>query len=88
MSNKALARIASDLFIFAGVFLLPWYAVLIVALPASVFFRTYREIVLLGAMFDLLYGTESSFLPVPAAFFVLSLAWYAAVSALRKHIRD
>lgn len=54
-------RILFTVFLFVILFSLPWWAVLLCAAGGAFFFATYYEMIVLGVLFDILYGTNGGF---------------------------
>ena len=51
-------RVIFDVILFASLFFVPWYGVLILALAGVVLFRNYFEAVFLGFVIDALYSVS------------------------------
>ena len=88
ISPRMLWRVFADILLVCGVFLFPWWIVLLCACVLFFTFGRFFELFLVAFLIDLLYGS-----PVPYFFnssFVLSLgavALYLALSTVRKKMR-
>lgn len=48
-------------FLLAAIFYAPWWVVLLCAAGGSFYFKNFYEMIALGALFDILYGTKGGF---------------------------
>lgn len=74
-------RIIFDVALLASIFFIPWWGVAILGFFGAFLFSSFYEIVIAGAIFDLLYGARSltlyGFLGTFSAVCIFFLALYA-----------
>ncbi len=56
---KVAKRIAANLVIIIALFFAPWWVTLTLGIIATFYFSAYYELIVAGALFDILYGVTS-----------------------------
>lgn len=81
-------RIITTLILVVMVFFAPWWVTLALAIAAALIIDSYYEILPLGALADILYGTlGDSFMGYGAIGFMISIAVFLAVEKIKKELR-
>lgn len=80
-------RIFFDLLLLGAVFYTPWWVVLPLAFIGAFLFPSYYEIILVGVLFDLLYGISTH--PARGVLgIIVALVLFVTARRLRQAVRD
>lgn len=81
-------RITTTLILITMVFFAPWWVTLALTIAATFIIDSYYEILPLGALADILYGTlGDSFMGHGAIGFIISVAVFLSVEKIKKELR-
>lgn len=79
-------RIIFDLIILGAVLYLPWWVVLVLGLFGTFYWAPFYEIILIGVLVDILYGSQS--LPLGGTLgLIIALMVYIIGSYAKKAVR-
>ncbi len=86
--NKTTARILLNIAIISSMFYLPWWVVIILALPGVFLFDGFYEIFFVGLLLDVLYGVKAEeFYGIWFVFTIIFTIIYITIKRLKKNIR-
>lgn len=81
-------RITCDIALILVLFYAPWWATLVLAVIATFYFSSYYEVMVLGALFDILYGSAKSSVFGYSVFgFIVSVALFLLILRLKRELR-
>lgn len=81
-------RILATIFFVALMLYTPWWLALIAILLGAFYFKNYYEMIVLGIVFDLLYGARGGFLVGYGIMGVVgAFALFVGVEKLKKELR-
>lgn len=78
--------IAIRILIVLSVFFLPWWLTTILAVLALLKFDFFLEIVLIGLLLDVIYGTHLIFVHIPYALSLLAIILFLLTTSLKKKL--
>ena len=86
LNRRNLLRIALNMFMLAALLWLPWYVMLIIALPLVFYYRAY-EVLVWGVAGDMLYAVSSPpFLGLPIFFTVLFVVLFLSAEYAKRFL--
>lgn len=84
---ELITRILLNVILFTGVFVTPWWFVLVVALLLAAHYTAY-EILIAGVLLDTVYGATGAFavFGVPLIFTLVTAAVFLAAHYIKHHL--
>lgn len=79
-------RIILDLIILACLFLLPWWVSLLLAIAASFYFKYFLELIFVGGVLDVLYGSSVSSFGFAYLFLLISIVLLFSIGILKQRL--
>ncbi len=85
---KVAKRVAANLVLIIALFFAPWWVTLILGIIATFYFSFYYELMVLGALFDILYGisADATFGYNVYGFLVTTIA-FLSIERTKKELR-
>lgn len=81
-------RIFFDLVFLSVVFYAPWWLAFIIATLGAFYFSQYYEVVVIGALFDILYGVrEGVFIGHSIQGFLVGIAIFVSMERIKRELR-
>lgn len=81
-------RTSVTFFLVAAIFYAPWWATLGLAAVAAFYFKKYYELMVLGALFDVLYGAKGGFtVGYGALGFIAAFFLFLLIERVKKELR-
>ncbi len=83
-----LKRIAYNIVLVTSLFFAPWWVTLTLGVIATFYFSSYYELIVLGALFDILYGaTVSTAFGYNVLGFVVSVGLFLVIQRAKRELR-
>ena len=87
-SKRLMTRIGVDILLFAGVFLLPWWAVLLSSIALFFVFEHFVEMLIAALLMDFIYAVSlPRFLDFEFVLSLLSVVLYSGLTVVKKRVR-
>lgn len=80
-------RVFIDAFLLIGVFILPPWFVLLIAIFGLFRFDHFYEIVPLALFLDVLYGLPGGFPPIPILYTLVAVFFFFLTLILKRHLK-
>lgn len=81
-------RTLSTFILAISIFYAPWWATLGLAMVAAFYFKKYYELMVLGALFDVLYGAKGGFtVGYGALGFIAAFSLFLLIERAKKELR-
>ncbi len=81
-------RIACNLVLVTSLFFAPWWVTLALGIIATFYFSSYYEFMVVGALFDILYGVTGNIAIGYSVFgFVVSVLLFLIITRVKRELR-
>ena len=80
-------RILIDILLLFGIFMAPFWLTFLGALICLFVFENFYEIIIMGIIFDSLYGIPIRFISLPAIYTLSASILFIARAFLKKHLK-
>ncbi len=81
-------RIAVNLILIIALFFAPWWVTLALGAIATFYFASYYELIVFGALFDILYGvTGGTIFGYNALGFAVTVVAFLLIERIKKELR-